>query len=347
MARLRRRTVAGACEKFTGFLFQVICGNEPGQYEYLMSWMARAVQQPWKHGEVALVLRGSKGTGKTFFADHFGELFGEHYVRMSSSHHLVGHFNAHMETAIVVFADEAYWAGDKQGEGTLKTLITGNEIRIERKGVDSKSCPNYVHLIMGSNSDWVVPASADERRYFVLDVSEAHRQDHAYFADLKAEWQAGGREAFMHLLTTHDLTGFNVRKVPVTEALMSQKLLSLPPVDRWYLEMLREGENDIGSWKSWAPFGSLWARYTIWCEEEKARIGTKEALGMRLSKLLPPAPGGRSRRQQRRQPENGARAWGYEFPRLEECRQHFERAMEIKIEWVQEDEVGRPPRPLY
>ena len=105
---------------------------------------------------------------------------------MSSSHHLVGNFNAHLETAIVVFADEAFWAGDKQGEGTLKTLITGNAIRIERKGIDLKSSPNHIHLIMASNADWVVPASADERRYFVLDVSDAHRQDHAYFADVEA-----------------------------------------------------------------------------------------------------------------------------------------------------------------
>jgi len=314
---------------------------------YLMSWMARAVQQPWQQGEVAVVLRGEKGTGKTFFADHFGELFGEHYVQMSSSHHLVGHFNAHMETAIVVFADEAFWAGDKQGEGTLKTLITGNAIRVERKGVDSKSCPNYVHLIMASNADWVVPASADERRYFVLDVGDAHRQDHAYFADIEAEWQAGGREAFMHRLATRDLTGFNVRKVPVTDALMSQKLLSLPPVERWYLGMLREGENDIGSWKSWAPSESLWTRFTTWCEDEKARVGTKEAFGMRLSKLLPPAPRGESRRRQRRQPENEVRAWGYEFPPLEECRLHFERTVGIKIEWVQEGEVARPPRQLF
>ena len=46
-----------------------------------MSWMARAIQQPWRPGEVAVVLRGEKGTGKTFFADHLGELFGEHYVQ--------------------------------------------------------------------------------------------------------------------------------------------------------------------------------------------------------------------------------------------------------------------------
>jgi phage/plasmid-associated DNA primase len=133
---------------------------------------------------------------------------------MSSSHHLVGHFNAHLETAIVVFADEAFWAGDKQGEGTLKTLITSDTIRVERKGIDSKSARSHVYLIMASNSDWVVPASGDERRYLVLDVSSKRRQDHEYFAALEREWQAGGREAFMHYLLHLDLSSFNVRKVP-------------------------------------------------------------------------------------------------------------------------------------
>ena len=254
-----------------------------------------------------------------------------------------------METAIAAFADEAFWAGDKQGEGTLKTLITGDTIRIERKGIDSKSSPNHIHLIMASNSDWVVPASADERRYFVLDVSDAYRQDHSYFADVDSEWQAGGREALMHLLATRDLSEFNVRKVPVTDALMSQKLLSLPPVERWYLEMLREGANNSQDWTDWVASESFWTRYTTWCEEEKARIGSKEAFGMRLSKLLPPAPAGEGRRRQRQLPDTKSRVWGYEFPTLEECRLHFERAMGAKIEWAQEGEVadGAPSLPPY
>ena len=335
--------IPGECGKFVGLIRDVICdGGKADLFNYLMSWLARALQQPWHPGEVAVVMRGEKGTGKTFFADHFGELFGEHYVQMSSSHHLVGNFNAHLETAIITFADEAFWAGDKQGEGTLKTLITGKTIRIERKGIDSKMVPNHIHLLMASNSDWVVPATADERRYLVLDVSSARRQDHAYFAEIEAEWQAGGREAFMHLLSAHNLSGFNVRNVPATEALMSQKLLSMPPVDRWFLRMLRAGINDASCWQGWISSDELWEQFSEWCKTESARAGTREALGMRLSALLPPSPDGRGRRRQRQIQGSEIRRWGYDFPALAECRQHFERLIGGGIDWEVDDPKNDP-----
>ncbi|ARJ66457.1 hypothetical protein WV31_12655 [Magnetospirillum sp. ME-1] len=336
----------GNCTKFLALLHDVICGGDQGLYEYLIGWIARAVQRPWDPGEVAVVLRGEKGTGKTFFADHVGELFGEHYVQLASSHHLVGNFNAHLESAILVFADEAFWAGDKQGEGVLKTLITGRSIRVERKGIDSKQVANHVHLIMASNSDWVVPASADERRYLVLDVSDAHRQDHAYFAQIEAEWQAGGREALLDLLTKYDLLGFNVRSVPATEALASQKLLSLPPIDRWYLDALREGGIGGYSWREWVSFEEIRKGYTDWCSQEGARVGSKETLGMRLKVLMPPATEGRSRRCQRTVEKTDRRIWGYEFPPLDECRNYFSRKFGIEFEWVTSD-TGTTPGPEY
>ena len=301
----------GDCSKFLGLILDVICNGDPEIYRYLVSWMARAVQRPWDPGEVAIVMRGEKGTGKTFFVEHFGELFGEHFIIMSSSHHLVGNFNAHLETAIIVFADEAFWAGDKQGEGTLKTLITGKTIRVERKGIDSKMVANHIHLIMASNSDWVVPASTDERRYLVLEVSSAHRQDHAYFEEIESEWAAGGREAMLELLTKHDLTDFNVRNVPATRALSSQKLLSLPPMDRWYLGMLRAGDNTKNCWRDWVSFDDLWGHFSEWCKDELVRAAPREALGMRLSALLPPAPDGRNPRRQRTSENAGKRLWGY------------------------------------
>jgi len=336
--------IAGNCEKFVGLLRDVICSNDPGSFEYLLAWMARAVQQPWNPGEVAVVMRGEKGTGKTFFAEHFGDLFGEHFVQMSSSHHLVGNFNAHLETAIIAFADEAFWAGDKQGEGTLKTLITGKTIRIERKGIDSKQVPNHVHLIMASNSDWVVPASHDERRYFVLDVSDAHRQDHAYFAEIEAEWLAGGREACMHMLVNHGLKGFNVRAVPVTDALLAQKLLSLLPVDRWYLELLRIGTNDAGKlhWLEWVETQILWGQFTAWCDEQRAFPSSMELFGIRLQRLLPPTPNRDSRRCQRTTGQS-KRAWGYQLPPLPECRTHFESIIGAQIEWDQHENVLSAP----
>jgi hypothetical protein len=332
----------GDCAKFLDFLRTIICAGDGEVFDYLMSWLARAVQKPAEPGEVAIVMRGEKGAGKTFFADHMGELFGEHYAQLSHSHHLVGHFNAHLENAIVVFADEAFWAGDRPGEGVLKTLITGQALRIERKGIDAKSVPNHVHLLMASNADWVVPASGDERRYAVLDVSNARRQDHPYFKELQEEWESGGREAFLHALMTRDISRFNVRQAPATRGLVSQKLLSMPPVDQWFLEMLKNGSNcDSRDWADWVSTETLRSRFNDWAKQQGARHVSPEAFGMSLSKLLPQRKGGADARCQRT--TYGRRQWGYEFASLDECRRHFEQRLGAVMIWETEGELDEKP----
>ena len=73
----------------------------------------------------------------------------------------------------MLFADEAFFAGDRSHESILKALITEETLMIEPKGVDPFAVRNCLHLIMSSNNDWVIPAGADARRYFVLGVSDA------------------------------------------------------------------------------------------------------------------------------------------------------------------------------
>src|SRR5690606_8158768 len=152
--------------------------------------------------EVAVVMRGGRGTGKSFFAKMFGRLFGRHFLQVANSQHLVGNFNAHLRDSVVVFGDEAFYAGDKKHESILKTLVTEENIVIEGKGVDAEPSRNYVHLILASNDEWVVPAGLDERRFFVIEMGEGHKQDHAYFKTIKQDLEAGGFENLLHFLRT-------------------------------------------------------------------------------------------------------------------------------------------------
>lgn len=69
-----------------------------------------------------------------------------------------------------MFSDEAFFAGNPQHEGALKQFITERDLLYEQKGYTPFSGRNLLHLIMASNSDYVVPVSADERRFFILDV---------------------------------------------------------------------------------------------------------------------------------------------------------------------------------
>ena len=90
---------------------------------------------------------------------------------------------------------------------------------------------NVLMIFMASNSDWVVPAGASARRFFVVDVPDARKQDHPYFEAITNQLDNGGREALLHYLLQRDLTNFNIRVVPQTQALADQKARSRRGVD--------------------------------------------------------------------------------------------------------------------
>jgi hypothetical protein len=233
---------AGDCSLFLTHLKDNICSGNEEHFEYLMNWMARGVQKPGSQGEVAVVLRGSEGTGKGLFAKTYGSLFGRHFLHVSDPKRIVGSFNAHLRDCVLLFADEAFYAGDKKHESILKTLITEETLMIEAKGIDVVSARNFIHMIMASNADWVVPVGQDARRFFVLDVSKNQMQNTDYFGAIVAQLKDGGREALLHLLLQRDISKFEVRTAPRTKALAIQREFTFDPVEEWWKDKLEQGE---------------------------------------------------------------------------------------------------------
>ena len=107
---------------FRAHILENICASDESLYQYIFTWMADAVQNPSDRPGVALVFRGRQGTGKGVFCREFGSLFGQHFIHISQSRHLTGNFNNHLKDCLVLFADEAFWAGDKAGEGAPQGL---------------------------------------------------------------------------------------------------------------------------------------------------------------------------------------------------------------------------------
>lgn len=168
-------------------------------------------------------------------------LFGQHGLHTGGSELLTGRFNLHFRDCCLLFADEVIWDGDKKAEAKVKTFLTEPTLAIEGKGKDLTSCPNMLHVIISSNSEWVVPAGPYERRYAVFDVADTYRQKKSYFAPLYAELDNGGREAMLHDMLAMDLGDWHPREdVPKTDALNDQKSRGLNPVDAAVLDMLRE-----------------------------------------------------------------------------------------------------------
>jgi hypothetical protein len=93
----------------------VLAAGDRKAADYILRWAAWIVQHPGERAEVALVLKGGKGCGKGVFVRALAQCFGEHGMHISNQEHLVGKFNGHLRSCLFLFADEAFWAGDKKG----------------------------------------------------------------------------------------------------------------------------------------------------------------------------------------------------------------------------------------
>jgi uncharacterized protein DUF5906/DNA primase RepB-like protein len=222
-------------------IFEVCAARDAEVDEYIINWLAWALQHADEQPEAALVFMGDRGTGRGTLGKALCKIFGQHAHHISSPVHLTGRFNAHLRQVSFLFADEAYAPGDKSAEGTLKRLITEPTLDIEPKGRDVVTEPNRLHAMFASNEDWVVPAGPFERRYVVQEVANTYRQDKTWFGPIYEQLRSGGYEAMAFDLLERDLGDWHPRDIVRTAALAAQQEQSLSPFDAWWFEVLQTG----------------------------------------------------------------------------------------------------------
>lgn len=272
----------GDCELFLKHIKEVICRGNEDYYNWTIDWCADFIQYPSCPKGTAIVMRGGEGTGKGTFASAIGELAGVHYRHLIDDNHLLNHFNAHMIDALFVFADEITWGGNRKTAGKLNGIVTETHLLGERKGVDAVPYRNMMRMMIASNSEWIIPAGTDSRRWFVLDMLEDKKGDIQYFSEIKNELDNGGREALLYFLINRKITS-NLRIVPVTKALKDQRVRSLSSdtvvsfwqeiVVREQLDVANEGDFDVNNpapaWPDQVNKGELYDKYIEWCNKRK------------------------------------------------------------------------------
>ena len=213
----------GDCHLMDEFVLNVICCGNSAHYNWLLAYYAHMVQRPWEKPGTAIVLRGIKRIGKSFFGRRIGELIDgpfdplrdiKHYFPTENRNDLLGDFTGHLEYVLLLQLEELVWARSHKDESKMKEVTTGETMSIRPMHSPSRIVKNYIRPLLISNADWAVPISWDESRYFVLEVSAAHKDDHAYFAAINEEWNSGGAEAWMYKLKNYDTSIYNLREAP-------------------------------------------------------------------------------------------------------------------------------------
>lgn len=319
-----------------------VCAGNQTDFEYLMGFFAHMIQRPQEKPGVAIVLQGLKGTGKSFFVETISDLVRGYEATVSDRRYLVGQFNSMQDNKLLYVLSEVSWGGNKQDEGILKEFITGSQRQIERKGIEAELKEGFERVMIVGNDDWLVPASWDERRFAVYQVSDARRGDRAFFGEMRKGLAAGGLGLLMAHLQAVDLSAFDVRKAPRTKGLEAQIERTLDGFEAWWQECLQKGYvegNVLGdeTWPDKVVKSELFDAY------RRSQVGIRNyrrendiQIGMRLRAILPSLKTGKCN-------EVGQRKNCYVFPPVAQARAEFDTALDLNSDWpLLDDEASGP-----
>jgi hypothetical protein len=224
-------------------IFESLANGDKEAFDYIKRWVAWCFQNPTKRAEACLVLRSEKqGTGKGMLGNSIGRVFGTHAVHLFRQNALTARFNSQLACCAFLFDDESTFSGDLAAASQMKGLITEPTIDIERKGIDVITLPNSLKILKATNNAWAAPVEANDRRYAIIESSDAYANDQKYFRPIIRELARGGRSAMLHDLLNFDLKGWHPRSdLPANPAKAEQQVLSLPAEQQWLLGLLTEG----------------------------------------------------------------------------------------------------------
>lgn len=263
----------GDWSMFKDLIENTICGGDKIKSEYLLNWCAYSYQHISGPIGAAIALKGKKGTGKTSFWQIWSRPFGaSHTMTTAKMDSVFGTHNGRMHAKLAIALEEAYFAGSKAAEAQLKDLITGATFGINEKFLPEYAQTNHTKLVILTNDDWAVPATEDERRYFVTETVPNRKGDYTFWdAFWKQMIEDGGAEAFFYDMLRRDITQFNpYRDVPRTEELLGQIEITRGPVIEWMQERLTFGQHSIGyMWNDKkgrliVPKQELWDDFKAW-----------------------------------------------------------------------------------
>lgn len=307
-----------------------VCGGEEFLFNWLIGYFAHLVQFPGEKPLTAIVFKGSKGVGKNALVERVGYLLGPHFKVANDRRYLLGNFNSHLEKSLLFVLDEAFWSGDKQAEGMLKGLITGQTHIIEHKGKEPYEVKNCTRVVIIGNEEWLVPASNDERRFAVFNVGEKRKQDQNFFKNMREGMEDGGYKILLKYLLDYDISGINVNEAPKTKGLLEQKLESLPPFAAFWFNCLREEKISFlgDDWPSAVDKNSFRQAFKNYVQERNLRhwIPADNTLGKLFKQYVPAVTDSKIM-------TNEQRKWAYRLPTIDECRTSWEKFIGQSISW--------------
>lgn len=199
-----------------------LCNNEEPVINYVIKWLARKVQKPYKLTNTAILFRSIEGCGKDTFFDWFGHsiLGRQYYINEDKIEDIFGKFNPAIENKIIVVINETDGKDTKQIESSIKNALTRKINSIQYKGKTQFDNTNNIGYVFFSNQENPIKIDVNDRRFQAIQCNNQIANNREYFKALRNEIEGEEKDeiarAFYDYLMSiecddYDFTGERVK----------------------------------------------------------------------------------------------------------------------------------------
>jgi putative DNA primase/helicase len=226
----------------------IICDGNNDYAKTIIQYLAHIFQRPDEKPQYAIILKSGMGTGKGLFLHCLRSIIGDDHSTLTKN--LNSNFNAYLGYKILLIADDVNVCS-KEATAMMKGYITEPQVSIEAKRKDQIMVDSYTRFIFTTNEEAVVRVDTDERRYFILRVSEKQKQNKKYFDKLHFLRKRDPQHTyFCRKLLTYlqnvDISDLDISNAPKTIELAEEKINCLPNEEAFVYDMLESGVNTTG-----------------------------------------------------------------------------------------------------
>jgi len=207
----------------------------------LLDFIAYNVQFPSRKIRWMPIIKGGKGIGKTFIADHIiRNVLGRRNVNAVEAQNVFNDEKAQgwkISHSFVVFneLDCGNDANKRKFTDMLKTFITDDYLSVRDLFVPKRDYENLTNVLGFTNEEDSLIITEDERRYCMME-SYAVKKPYEYYQELRG-WIELHIPQMLHFFRTRDLSAFKPDEVPETEYTRAIKESSKP----WIRTVLEDG----------------------------------------------------------------------------------------------------------
>ncbi len=256
----------------------ILSGNDVDGSQYIINYLAHAVQKSGELPRVALVFQSDQGTGKNiFFENLVRKLFGAEYLLQTAEmDKVIGRFSM-INNKLFIIMDETSGKDSFTNSDKIKNIITCEQIPWERKGIDGININNCGRYLFFSNNDTPVKIEASDRRYVVFKCSNERQNDSPYFKEMSKMFSDDAviKTLYNYLLNVDISNWDSIHDRPITQAYKDIQCANIPPMAKWLEERyyLNNAYIQMGSDQSEiddhqnVKSNDLFQEYKIWLVE--------------------------------------------------------------------------------